>query len=829
MPGTILANRFRIVSLIGRGGMGEVYRADDLELGQAVALKFLPKGALGVPAAVEQLRREVRNARQITHPSVCRVYDIGEHEGHAFLSMEYVDGEDLASLLRRIGRLPMAKASEIAQQICAGLAAAHSRQILHRDLKPANILVDGRGFAHITDFGLTTRADEDTGETSGTPAYMAPEQFLGNPASPRTDLYALGLVLYELYSGKRPFDGVSFAECKQQHLREAPPPPGESVRDLDPAIENATLWCLEKYPARRPTSAAAISAALPGGNSLAAVIAAGETPSPEMVAASSKDGALSKTSALLLCASMILSLAAMTYFATYAHLINLFPAEKSPDYLVDRARDLATSLGNVPPAADYAWWFEQSAEDDRLLSQVPAPQRYREIATAYPAVLRFDYRQSPRLLQSPGHRRVSPLEPAPYYSGEVSLMLDMEGRLLAFSKIPPQKSDSPSGDAAPDWSAFWQAAFIDSGRLIPIPALWTPDVPADHTFAWKGEMLGHDFEVHASSSQGKPVFFQVVRPDQRPTRVVGAWTPGGYRFAAIVFGILGTLTLLVSLYYAYHNVRSGRGDRRGVSRFAVTSYIVSFAFLLLTAHHIFDVGYEWAWLEASIGMAAGVPLTMAMFYLALEPYIRRTWPELLVSWTRFWSGHFSDPLVGRDIFLGILLGVLHTTLWLGVVALPFFRSIRGETPYFDSNALEPVRAFLGDVLQKFNDGLTNSIGALSVVFLMGKLTRRKWAAAAVAGLFWTVTNVSGYNYPLEVPIAVVSGAVAGYAIAGLGLLATLSMFISILVLQWLPFTLDVNRWYASRGIFVLVAIAGLAFNGMRISLGSPLRLRKRQD
>src|SRR5271169_1672799 len=126
VPGAILVNRFRIVSLVGRGGMGEVYRADDLELGQAVALKFLPKGMLGDPAALDRFRGEVRNARQIAHPNVCRVYDIGEHEGRTFLSMEYIDGEDLASLLRRIGRLPGTKANELAQQICAGLAAAHS-------------------------------------------------------------------------------------------------------------------------------------------------------------------------------------------------------------------------------------------------------------------------------------------------------------------------------------------------------------------------------------------------------------------------------------------------------------------------------------------------------------------------------------------------------------------------------------------------------------------------------------------------------------------------------------------------------------------------------
>ncbi|HWX23594.1 MAG TPA: serine/threonine-protein kinase, partial [Vicinamibacteria bacterium] len=138
-PGTLLADRYRVISLVGKGGMGEVYRVDDIRLGQSVALKFLPPGLQADPERLERLYGEVRVARQISHPNVCRVYDVGEVEGQPFLSMEYVDGEDLASLLRRIGRLPSHKAIEISQQLCAGLTAAHERNVLHRDLKPENI------------------------------------------------------------------------------------------------------------------------------------------------------------------------------------------------------------------------------------------------------------------------------------------------------------------------------------------------------------------------------------------------------------------------------------------------------------------------------------------------------------------------------------------------------------------------------------------------------------------------------------------------------------------------------------------------------------------
>jgi len=154
LPGAMLADRYRIVGLLGKGGMGEVYRADDLKLGQAVALKFLPLRFSEDPKRLVYFHNEVRLARQVSHPNVCRVHDICEADGQNFLSMEYVDGEDLATLIRRIGCLPHDKGLDIARQLCAGLAAAHDRGVLHRDLKPSNVMLDGRGRIKITDFGL---------------------------------------------------------------------------------------------------------------------------------------------------------------------------------------------------------------------------------------------------------------------------------------------------------------------------------------------------------------------------------------------------------------------------------------------------------------------------------------------------------------------------------------------------------------------------------------------------------------------------------------------------------------------------------------------------
>ena len=264
-PGSMVADRYRVASLLGRGGMGEVYGADDLKLGQRVALKFLPMDRGKSTSWRDQFYAEVRMARQVSHPNVCRVYDVGESDGRLFLSMEFVDGEDLASLLRRIGRLPDDKAIEIAQQLCAGLAAAHRSGVLHRDLKPSNVMIDGKGRARITDFGLaiaTSEADRQTGP-AGTPGYLAPELLDGAAPSIQSDLYALGLVLYELFTGKKAFDASSVAEFHRKQTETDPTPPSSVVKNFDPVVERAILRCLDRDPAQRPRSALSVGASLP--------------------------------------------------------------------------------------------------------------------------------------------------------------------------------------------------------------------------------------------------------------------------------------------------------------------------------------------------------------------------------------------------------------------------------------------------------------------------------------------------------------------------------------------------------------------------------------
>jgi hypothetical protein len=268
-PGSLLAGRYRIVRMLGRGGMGVVFLADDLRLGHPVALKFLPAILASDPRRLQQFHDEVRHSRQISHSNVCDVYDIGDVDGHLFLSMEYVEGKDLAAVLRDAAadgpaaRLNEAEAVDLARQICAGLAAVHARGVLHRDLKPANIMITNEGTARLLDFGIAMSGAEEASEriTEGTPAYMAPEQLVERQVSVRSDIYALGLVMYELFTGRRLFEAKTLDEltAHQAALPSRVPP---DLATVSPRLREVVLQCLDRDPANRPESAAAVAGRL---------------------------------------------------------------------------------------------------------------------------------------------------------------------------------------------------------------------------------------------------------------------------------------------------------------------------------------------------------------------------------------------------------------------------------------------------------------------------------------------------------------------------------------------------------------------------------------
>jgi serine/threonine-protein kinase len=267
-PGRVLGDRFEVLGVLGTGGMGVVYKARDRELDEVVALKMLRPDRAGEATLVERLREELRLARRITHPNVLRTFDLGMVEGVPFISMEYVPGVTLARLLAHAGRLGLSPGLRVARQLCQGLEAAHAVGVLHRDIKPPNLLVQPNGNVKLMDFGIARRIQRvDPGMTTdgwvvGTPLYLAPEQLRGEEPDARTDLYACGVVFYEMFTGRPPWASASNAELAVKTLQEAPPPPSRHAPDLPAPLEAIILRCLEKERARRPDSAGALLAEL---------------------------------------------------------------------------------------------------------------------------------------------------------------------------------------------------------------------------------------------------------------------------------------------------------------------------------------------------------------------------------------------------------------------------------------------------------------------------------------------------------------------------------------------------------------------------------------
>jgi serine/threonine protein kinase len=279
-----LGQRYDILSDAGCGSMGNVYKARDRETGETVALKLLKPEISSDAAMMERFKNELLFARKITHKNVCRVHEFNRINGIAYTSMEFVEGESLRSVINRFGAFSLRKGSDLALQICSGLKEAHAQGIVHRDLKPENVMIDGQGNVKIMDFGIARSmeaATRHTGSMVGTPAYMAPEQVAGKPVDYRTDIYSLGLMLYEMFTGAPAFTAENPVAVALKQMREAPPHPRTIEPMIPPALERAILKCLEKEPARRYQSVAELETALrsPGAGAAAAPMATGYPPS----------------------------------------------------------------------------------------------------------------------------------------------------------------------------------------------------------------------------------------------------------------------------------------------------------------------------------------------------------------------------------------------------------------------------------------------------------------------------------------------------------------------------------------------------------------------
>ncbi len=832
LPGRLLLGRYRIIALLGKGGMGEVYRADDLTLGQTIALKFLPDEAARDESLLERFRNEVRIARRVSHPNVCRVYDVGSVDGQTFFTMEYIDGEDLASLLRRIGRLPQDKALDIARQLCAGLAAAHAKGVLHRDLKPANIMLDGRGQAVITDFGLAGVAGQIEGSDvrSGTPAYMAPEQLAGQEVTVRSDTYSLGLVLYEIFTGKRAFADKKVGAARGAGDRTVSRP-STVVKELDPVIERVILRCLETEPSARPANVISVAAALPGGDPLAAALAAGETPSPQLVAASGESVGLRPRSAVICLAAVLLGLALVTYLSIHYSALEKMGLEQTPEVLNQRSREIVARLGYPGRPADSASGLDYDGDFQDYVEKNDKPPHWDAVLAARPTLLQFWYRQSPDALVASDFRDnlltpgiVTNNDPPTVLSGMINLMLDSQGRLTYFQAIPPQKQEEKketAAQAAPfDWNILLSAAGLDASTLQPAQPAWTSLAAADARMAWTGSWPGttRPLRVEAGAFQGKPVFFSLIGDWTNPDRMKSAKKKSiGERANTIIEELLFCSLLAGSGFLARRNYRQGRGDRAGALRLGLVMFLLEAGLFLCRAH--------FATISDALGLsviAASTALLIStltwLMYLALEPWVRRHWPKTIISWSRLLSGQVRDPLVGRDILFGVALGVI----WILIFQIRYIPMMRmGAAPaLFSTNALTGGRTALGAWLYQWPQSIQTTLVFFFVLFGLKVLLRKEWIAAiALVAIFALPRGLSSSYMSVEIPAQILVYAIAALIVLRFGFVPLACAIFTINLMANVPFSPDLSAWYMPSSIMALLSVVALAGWGFYHSLG----------
>jgi serine/threonine protein kinase len=678
IPGTVLARRFRIASFVGRGGMGEVYRAEDLKLNQTVALKMLPLELTKDPAWLSRFLLEVRTARTVTHPNVCRVHDIFDATTKSgiefqFLTMEYVDGEDLSSLMRRSGRLPAPKALEIAGQITTGLAAVHNHGIIHRDIKPANVLIDARGQAKLVDFGLAViTGAHGAAELAGTPGYIAPEILRGESYSVRSDLYSLGVLLVELFTGNVVSD-PSKIEPTILHKYSA---------EFPDVSSRVIVRCLATDPSERPSTTAEILKVLPVDNPLEAALARGEIPSPELVAAAGSSEPLSRPKALALFLAIIICLIGTWLAAPFGSFLGVATPLLSPAQMEKESRLDLNVFGYSSQNIPHVSILTNNEQLLDYLSYKPVAQKLA-ISTIGQGSLVLTYRQSPTqsllpksivngIAGSEESSFASSMDPVPLLPDMALVQMDSNGHILQFLANPHRgpataAQASESAQSGPDWSQVVKATGLDHASLQEI-ASGTHTETAAPPFAfteyrrWRGNYPGHPENpvTLEAAAWGKRVNWIDVRtPWNQVTTATGMPAIEKAGISAIILA-----SLVLAVLVARRNLQLGRGDLRSAFRLAAFSTSLTFLGILASWHS--DDGtatdrIQWTLLQSASALSVGAGIWLA--YIAIEPFARRHIPRLLVTSSQLLQGRWRSPLIGREMLFGFMLAAVSTLLF----------------------------------------------------------------------------------------------------------------------------------------------------------------------
>jgi serine/threonine-protein kinase len=643
----------------------------------------------------------------------------------------------------------------------------------------------------------------------------------------RSDIYSLGLVLYELFTGKRAFEAESLAEMLRLRSETSISRPSSHMRNLDPAVERVILRCLEADPAARPANALMVAAALPGGDPLAAALAAGETPSPEMVAAAGETEGMQPRLALLCVTACVLGVIAAVSLIVWSVGLNKMPLEMSREVLEHRARTVVAQLGYEAKPLDSDTDFYYDLDFQRWADQNDQPHaQWQKMLGQQPSMVQFGYRQSPRYMvpnefqQSNTPGIVTFDDPPTTLSGMVNLELDPSGRMIFFQAIPPQLDKSPPPDKPMDWAPLFTAAGLNASELQPATPEWTSLASSDTRAAWTGTWpgSGRPLRVEAAAWRGKAVYFQMTGPWTRPTRMQPEQQTGGQKAAQILQITLFLVILTGAALLARRQYRQGRGDQQGAFQLARVVFLVQMGIWLFYAHYVPDLDFIEIFVLA-VSTALSSAAVVWLLYMALEPYVRRLWPQAIISWTRLISGRIRDPLVGRDVMFGVMLGLTWVIIIIGRIL--FATSHFYSAPHLPStDYLLGLRQTLGAILAHVPGGISGTLFFFTILVVLKLLLRNRWAAAAGFVLIFGLLKVLGSHHPgLDGAVTVLVYGIAAFALVRFGLITLGVAVFSANLLLNVPISVDFSRWYASESLLAPLCVLVLGIWGFYTALG----------
>jgi serine/threonine-protein kinase len=576
-----------------------------------------------------------------------------------------------------------------------------------------------------------------------------------------------------------------------------------------------------------------VAAALPGGDPLAAALAAGETPSPEMVAGAGVEGALKPALAWsLLAAASVLCLAAAVVGGWW-EIIRYVDLPMPPAALEVRASNVIRELGHDAPVGDTAHGFGVDFGSVNWIADNDASvERWEALRDIRPSPVHYWYRQSPQSLV-PSVKNFAVVyynNPAQTSQGMARVVLDPQGRLLTFEAIPHRFDDAPGPWEEPDWNGLFEKAGLDMTSFTRVPPAWSPRMTTDVRTAWKGaipERPDLTIRVEAAGYRGRPVSFETIGPWVEPPKMqaeeesLTGWLADNLGLAVMAIG-----ALVVGIVFARRNIRAGRSDTRGAFRLAAWFFLLHTAIWALWASHVYDLQSEWNIFQADVGYNLFLAALVWLLYVALEPYVRRRWPDAIISWSRLLRGKFRDSMVGRDILIGgVLAGVMGMIVHLDEL-VPLAMGQPLARPHgMNWSMLGSVRFSVGHTLDGSVHELLGVMQGVFIFLLFRILLRKVWlAGAAFVVMMGFMQGAPGADYPVvawaQITLVVV---VVLFVLLRYGLVATTAGFYIHRTLDQVGLTGDFTAWYAPSFLIPAIAMLALLAYGFHISLaGQPI-------